>query len=101
MPNTRNTARDTLRAALCFAAQMKLLLIEVPIVWFFMWRLKTGALPAQHGWLTGKLPGFLEQSSRRQHLRSRYQWGHPQSSPHQRDLAPLNSRNFVVCCHTD
>ena len=39
----------------CFFQHMKLLIIEVPIVWFFMWRLRANALPSRHGWLTGSL----------------------------------------------
>ena len=32
----------------CFFQHMKLLIIEVPIVWFFMWRLRANALPSRH-----------------------------------------------------
>ncbi len=47
--------KTIVHAAICFAAQMQLLVVEVPIVWFFMWRLKANALPTQHAWLTGAL----------------------------------------------
>jgi hypothetical protein len=99
MPNTRNTARDTLRAALCFAAQMKLLLIEVPIVWFFMWRLKTGALPAQHAWLTGNLPGSQPEQASDPALASIWAHNIAYCSP-QRSTATASVNDVEVACKT-
>jgi hypothetical protein len=48
-------ARDCLRAASCFIRQITLLLLEVPVVWYFMAKLKANALPDTHPWVTGKL----------------------------------------------
>jgi hypothetical protein len=46
----RNALRLT-RAASCFVRQIWLLIVEVPVVWYFMWRLKANALPETHPWV--------------------------------------------------
>ncbi len=48
-------ARDLIRSACCFVRQITLLLVEVPIVWRFMAKLKGNALSATHPWVTGQL----------------------------------------------
>ncbi len=48
--------QSTFRVAYCFIRQILLLLWEVPVVWFFMAKLKAGALPSGHAWITGDEP---------------------------------------------
>jgi hypothetical protein len=49
--------RRGLRTSTCFVRQLALLLAEVPVVWFFMSKLKANALANDHAWVTGNVRG--------------------------------------------
>jgi hypothetical protein len=57
MSNVVFHLRRTARTASCFVRQLALLLAEVPVVWFFMAKLKANALPNDHAWVSGKISG--------------------------------------------
>lgn len=48
--------RSCFRVAYCYGRQMALLAWEVPMVWYFISRLKAGAVAPDHPWVTGAMP---------------------------------------------